>query len=135
MSLHTSPQTQPVDGASLAPKTPQYLSNIELSMPSVTKFCHRWAVKELALFGSVLREDFRPDSDVDVIVDLDKSAKRHTLLDLAEMQSELEAMFSRKVDVLTKRSLERSHNPSRRDHILNSRIVLYTTADDLKKRD
>ncbi len=135
MSPQTSSQFQPVAGASLAPETPQYRRNIELPLPSITKFCHQWAVTEFALFGSVLREDFRPDSDIDVIVDLDKSAKHHTLLDLAAMQSELETLFARKVDIVTKRSLERSHNPARRDHILNSRVVIYNTTDSLTKRD
>ena len=55
---------------------------ISISKDQLTAFCKRWQVTELALFGSVLRDDFSPDSDVDVLVRFDPQA-RHTLLDIA----------------------------------------------------
>jgi len=63
-------------------------TQIEIPKREVERFCLRWQIKELSLFGSVLRGDFRPDSDVDVLVRFDPEARR-TLFDLARMQDEL----------------------------------------------
>ena len=79
---------------------------------------------ELALFGSVVRDDFGPDSDIDVLVSLDRAA-RHTLLDLHEMEEELQALFGRKVDLVSRRGIENSRNPVRRNSILQSAQVIY----------
>lgn len=87
-------------------------------------FCHRWKIAELALFGSVLRTDFRPDSDVDVLVTFSEDAE-WTLLDHASMQQELSEIFDRRVDLLTRRGIERSHNPLRRQAILSSAQPYY----------
>jgi len=86
-------------------------------------FCDRWQVAELALFGSVLRDDFRPDSDIDVLVTFAPDA-RPTLFDLAEMQAELAGIFGREVDLVTRRGIERSRNPRRRQAILTSARVI-----------
>ena len=61
---------------------------IQARQAEVAEFCKRWRVSELALFGSVLRDDFRPESDVDVLVTLDEKA-RHTLFDLHQMEEDL----------------------------------------------
>ena len=97
---------------------------ITIDRSAIADFCKRWHVLELALFGSVLGDDFGPDSDVDVLVSLDKTA-RHTLLDLHEMEEELQSLFGRKVDLVSRRGIENSRNPVRRNSILQSAQVIY----------
>ena len=84
-------------------------------------FCRRWKVTEFALFGSILREDFRPESDVDVLVSFAADAP-WSLWDLAEMQQELEGIFGRPVDLVENGTLR---NPFRRQAIMSSREVVY----------
>ena len=84
-------------------------------------FCRRWKVTEFALFGSILREDFRPDSDVDVLVSFVPDA-HWSLWDLAEMQQELEAIFGRSVDLVENGTLR---NPFRRQAIMSTKEVVY----------
>ena len=72
---------------------------IDLPRKELTDFCHRYQVKRLALFGSVLRKDFRPDSDVDVLV-LFKPKARIGLLTLSRMQRELSELLNRRVDLV-----------------------------------
>lgn len=91
---------------------------------AIRDFCHRSHVRELSLFGSVLRDDFGPDSDVDVLVQFDP-AYRPTLLDLGRMQGELETIFGRRVDLLTRQGIEASRNPYRKQSILSSSRVVY----------
>ena len=98
--------------------------SIAIDRSAIADFCKRWHVLELALFGSVVRDDFGPDSDIDVLVSLDRSA-RHTLLDLHEMEEELQALFGRKVDLVSRRGIENSRNPVRRNSILQSAQVIY----------
>ena len=99
-------------------------SKIRVSPREIADFCARWQVAELALFGSVLRNDFGPDSDVDVMVSFDEDAKR-TLFDMGYMEEELEAMFGRRVDLVSKRGIETSRNYLRREMILESAEVIY----------
>jgi len=87
-------------------------------------FCRRWRIQELALFGSVLRSDFRPDSDVDVLVTFEPGAP-WTLWDLSRMRAELKELFGREVDLLEKKALR---NPFRRRAILADQRVIYTAA-------
>jgi predicted nucleotidyltransferase len=84
-------------------------------------FCRRWRVTELALFGSVIREDFRPDSDVDVLVSFEPDAP-WSLWDLSRMREELEEIFGRGVDLVEKKGLR---NPFFRYAILTTRQVVY----------
>jgi predicted nucleotidyltransferase len=94
---------------------------IPLSKAKVAAFCQRWKISEFSLFGSVVREDFRPDSDVDVLVSFQHEAN-WSLWDLIEMTEELEKMFGRKVDLVEKEALR---NPYRRHSILNGREIFY----------
>lgn len=80
----------------------------------------------MCLFGSVLRDDCRPDSDVDVVVDFDPGAER-TLFDLVSMTDELKEIFGRDVDLLTKKAVEQSRNYIRRKAILLSMEVVYVS--------
>jgi uncharacterized protein len=96
-------------------------SRIDLPINQVVEFCKRWQVNELALFGSVLRDDFRPDSDVDVLVSFNPSAP-WSLFDLVTMQDELQKIFERPVDLVEREGLR---NPFRKRSILSSREVIY----------
>jgi predicted nucleotidyltransferase len=97
---------------------------IEVPKEQLAEFCEKWKITEFSLFGSVLREDFRPDSDVDVLVSFDPSAG-WTLFDLVRMQEELREVFGRDVDLLTRRGVEMSRNPYRKASILSSAEVVY----------
>ena len=100
--------------------------NARIDVPSdrIADFCRRWQITELALFGSVLRDDFGPDSDVDVLVGFREGA-RHTLFDLDDMELELKEIFGRKVDLVSRRGVEASRNYLRRNGILKSAQVIY----------
>ena len=86
--------------------------------------CLRWKVAEFSLFGSVLRDDFRPESDVDVLVAFAPDAKAN-LFDLVEMQDELKAIFKRKVDLVEKQAIVDSPNYIHRKSILANTKVVY----------
>lgn len=87
-------------------------------------FCRKWSITELAVFGSVLRNDFRPDSDVDFLVTFDPTS-HWGLLDHIRMQDELAEVVGRRVDLLTRRAVENSRNPIRRRAILESAQVIH----------
>ncbi|GAB4374838.1 MAG: nucleotidyltransferase family protein [Elainellaceae cyanobacterium] len=102
------------------------LKNIELPIDQIKAFCDRWQITEFALFGSVLRDDFRPDSDIDVLVTFAPTAQRG-LSETLQMKDELQALFGRKVDFIAKAAIERSDNWLRRKNILESAQVIYAT--------
>ena len=79
---------------------------IAIPEAALAEFCRKWRVRELAFFGSVLREDFHPGSDVDVLVDYEPGA-RHDLCDHWSMQEELAEVFGRKVDLVSTESYEK----------------------------
>jgi hypothetical protein len=94
---------------------------IDIPQEQLGQLCHRWRVKELSLFGSVLRDDFRPDSDIDVLVSFAPDAM-WTLWDLMGMKDELEVLFGRPVDLVEKEALR---NPWRKRRILSTYQVVY----------
>lgn len=97
---------------------------INLPLDKIEVFCRKWKIKELSLFGSVLREDFRPDSDVDFLVTFEEGA-RWSFFDMVDMQDELKEILGREVDLVERRAVERSENYIRRRHILQSLEPLY----------
>jgi len=99
---------------------------IEIPHEKIAEFCRKWQITEFALFGSVLRDDFRHDSDVDVLFDYSNDA-RLSLFDHVEMQEELKDIFKRDVDLVSKRGIERSRNYIRRKAILESAEVVYVS--------
>ena len=103
------------------------VKNIAISREKITNFCQRWKITEFAFFGSVLRDDFRPDSDIDVLVTFAPDAQ-WSLFDHVDMQDELEALFGRKVDLVSRRGIERSRNYIRRQSILGSAEVVYAAS-------
>ncbi|MFQ6002674.1 MAG: nucleotidyltransferase family protein [Candidatus Zixiibacteriota bacterium] len=100
--------------------------HIDIPRKKIEQFCHKRKVREFLVFGSVLRDDFRSDSDIDVIVDFEPEAKR-TLFDIVSMTDELKEIFGREVDLVTKRSVEQNHNYIRRKAILSSMGVVYVS--------
>jgi len=99
-------------------------ARIELPKNKIADFCKKWKVQEFALFGSVLRDDFMPESDVDVLVDFEPDARR-SLLDIGTMVDDLQKIFGREVDLLTRKAVEQSRNYIRRKEILSSIEVVY----------
>ena len=92
-------------------------TSIPIAADRIRDFCQRWKITEFSLFGSVLRDDFRPDSDVDVLVSFAEDA-HWGLFDICRMEDELREIFGRQVDLVTRRAVEESPNPIRREHIL-----------------
>ena len=90
----------------------------------IADFCKRWSVTELSLFGSVLREDFRPDSDVDVLISFAPNSRQQRD-DLQRMQQELSTIFGRRVDLVRRDLIESSKNYIRRKHILENAESIY----------
>jgi predicted nucleotidyltransferase len=96
-------------------------SHVDIPKEQIAEFCRKWKVREFSLFGSVLRDDFGPDSDVDVLVSFEPAAT-WDLFDLVAMRDELMAMFGRSVDLVEKEGLR---NPFRQRRILSTREVIY----------
>ena len=98
--------------------------NLPQSIEQIESFCQRWHITEFALFGSVLRDDFRADSDIDVLVTFSPDFQRG-FDDTIQIKQELEALFDRKVDLIIKAAIARSKNWLRRQNILESAEVIY----------
>ena len=96
----------------------------QIDQVRIGEFCKKWKVAEFAIFGSALRPDFGPDSDVDVLVTFKPDSKR-SLFDLVQMEEELKGMFGREVDLVSRQGIEASRNYLRRKAILGSAKVLY----------
>ena len=96
----------------------------DLPQAEISEFCRRWQVSELALFGSVLRDDFGPESDLDVLITFSPDAD-WGLLDHYQMEQELVTLLGRDVDLLTRRAVEQSRNWLRRREILSTAQVVY----------
>ena len=92
-----------------------------LPRKEIAEFCRRWSITEFSVFGSVLREDFRSDSDIDVLISIDPNAQIG-LFELIDMKLELEKIFKHPVDLVEKEGLR---NPYRRQEILRTAQVVY----------
>ncbi|MEO0988511.1 MAG: nucleotidyltransferase domain-containing protein [Cyanobacteria bacterium J06639_14] len=91
---------------------------------SLEAFCQKWDIAELLLFGSVLRNDFRPDSDIDILITY-VPGKNKGLLARVRIKHELETLCGREIDVITKPAIEQSQNELRRRAILGTAEVVY----------
>jgi hypothetical protein len=98
------------------------MSRLRIPQSKIVDFCRRYQVRRLALFGSVLREDFSPDSDIDVLIVFDTSA-RVTFLMLGKMKRELSEIFQRPVDLVPQEGLK----PAIRETVLSSALEVYAT--------
>ena len=99
---------------------------IRISIPKekVADFCKRWNITELAFFGSVLRDDFGPESDIDVLVNL-RPGTSHRISSILHMEKELGGILGREVDLVFRSDVERSRNYLRREAVLKSAEVFY----------
>ena len=93
-------------------------------MPRINALCRRWRIHEMSVFGSALRDDFGPDSDVDLLVTFAPEAD-WSLLDHLQLQAELSEILGRPVDLVSRRAIDRSANPIRKREILNSARTVY----------
>ena len=97
---------------------------LQVNREALGEFCRQRGIARLELFGSALREDFREDSDVDLLATLQPDA-RPTLLDWADMQEKLAEMFGRPVDLVSRRAIEASKNRYRKHAILSTAVPFY----------
>jgi predicted nucleotidyltransferase len=97
---------------------------IPIDKEKIAAFCQKWKIVEFSLFGSVLTDAFRPDSDVDVLVEFAKDA-RWGMWDLYDMEEDLKKIFGRNVDLMTRRSVTRSENYLMRNSILSGARTFY----------
>ena len=94
-------------------------SGIEIPMATIADICRRYRIRELAIFGSAARGDMRPDSDVDIMIELEPGT--HPGLGWFDLEEELEAAFGRKIDAMQKKLLKR-HIRAEAEH---DAVVLY----------
>lgn len=97
---------------------------IQLPQVQIDRFCENWNIKELAFFGSVLRDDFHSNSDIDILVTFSPDTD-WGLFDHVRMQQELANILEREVDLVSKRAIERSQNWIRRREILGTAKIIY----------
>lgn len=90
----------------------------------LAQFCRDRGITRLEAFGSALRNDFRPDSDIDLLATF-RSDAQPTLFTWAEMQGQLSELFDRRVDLVSRRAIERSRNRFRKHAILSTAVPLY----------
>ena len=95
--------------------------NVQLDFEELAAFCRKWRIRELSIFGSALRDDFGPDSDLDFLVSFEPGAGCD-IDEILDIKEELEARYGRKVDLVEKEALR---NPWRRHEILTTRKVIY----------
>jgi uncharacterized protein len=99
------------------------IDRLGVSQDRISELCQHWKIIEFALFGSILREDFHADSDIDILVTFAPN-DGWSLFSLMDLQRELESMVGRPVDLLEKRDLK---NPFRRAEILRTHRVIYAS--------
>ena len=101
------------------------MAGLKIKVPrkELAEFCRKYHIQKLAFFGSVLREDFRPDSDIDILVEFEPGHVPG--LAFFTMQAEMTQLFGREVDLLTFKGIESSRNYIRRKAILGSARVIY----------
>ena len=105
---------------------PTAASRIHLSERQIAAFCGQWGLRDFALFGSVLREEFGPGNDIEVLVRFAPNSS-HSLFDLVRMENELSQMVDRKVNLVEREAIEESRNYLRRRAILESARTIYAT--------
>jgi predicted nucleotidyltransferase len=100
---------------------------IELPAGTIAAFCRKWKITRLEVFGSALRDDFRPDSDIDFLATFAPDS-RWSLFDIVRMHDELADIVHRPVDLVERSAVENSPNPFRKRSILESTRTIYASA-------
>lgn len=108
----------------MIPSLSNLYNRLNTTPVAIAEFCQKWHLTQFAVFGSVVRDDFRPDSDIDVLITYAPGVD-HSLLKRVRMKYELEDLFHREVDLLLKIEIIDSHNWIRRQAILESEQVIY----------
>ena len=103
------------------------LGHLEFDFDTLRDFCEKWGVAELAVFGSVLRDDFRPDSDIDFLVTW-APGRKPGYFEMMKMKDELIELMGRDIDLAQRQVVESDFNQYRRSAILNSAKVVYAAA-------
>lgn len=98
--------------------------NFPIPMAKIAEFSQKWKIVEFAVFGSVLREDFNSNSDIDCLVKFSDDAD-WSLFDRVKMKEELAVILERKVDLVNRKSIENSENWLRKQEILTSTEIIY----------
>lgn len=98
--------------------------SVAVSHEQIAAFCRKWNIVRLDLFGSVLRDDFDAESDVDVLVSFGEGAA-HGVGELLDMEEELQKLFGRRVDLIKRELVEQSPNWIRRRNILSTAHLIY----------
>lgn len=111
------------------PNTMMVTDKLPIPRKALVDFCKRWKVVEFALFGSVVRDDFALESDIDVLISYAPQSE-WGLFDHIQMKQELKELFGRDVDLITKRALEQSHNELLRAEILDSAKVIFSLPEN-----
>ena len=108
----------------LLDQDPTIQARLGLSSQDVASFCQKWGIIKMALFGSILRNDFRADSDIDLLITFAPNA-RQGLLTLAKIKYELESRLNRSIDLVPEASIQMSDNWMRQREILSSAQTIY----------
>lgn len=108
----------------LLDQNPVIQTRLGLTSQEIVNFCQHWGITRLALFGSILRDDFRDDSDIDFLITFAPHA-RQGLLTLAKMKHELESRLNRPIDLIPEASVQMSDNWIRQQEILGTAQMLY----------
>ncbi len=102
------------------------VNNINIPDQRVKEICRNYSIKELSLFGSVLSGDFNLESDIDLLIEFNPESSI-SLFDLIDLKKELEEVFGREVDIVSKNAIKRSRNPLRKKGILENYRVIYAS--------
>ena len=97
---------------------------LKIEPEQLKEICQQWKIIELALFGSVLRDDFNTRSDIDILVSFDEGSSI-AFFDLDDIEEQLSMLFDRPVDLVTKKAVQQSHNWIRKKNILGNSQVIY----------
>ena len=100
------------------------LQQLGVDRERLADFCRRWKIQEIALFGSALRDDFGPESDIDLLVTFSPDAS-WGLLERVRLEDELRELFHREVDLVEKPVIEQSRNWLKRREILDRAETIY----------
>ena len=100
------------------------IHGIDLDSPAIGDFCQKWKISELSVFGSILRGDFQPDSDIDFLVTYDRNATWE-LYDAQLMREELATVVGRPVDLISRSAIERSDNRFVKKEVLSTAEPVY----------
>ena len=102
------------------------INGLNIPEEKLSALCQKYLVKELSIFGSILRDDFKSESDIDLLITFNEKAN-YSLFDIVRIQEEFAKLFGRPVDIVSRRAVERSRNFYRKKAILDTAKIIYAT--------